>query len=239
MKKFLDYITKDQKGQRIWAILFGSVGTMIAFAMAILFWDSSRELYKNIGPSLSVPIGFLCVYYLGIQKNRGNILGMVANVNELIVNILFGNFGFVAGAVYNGISHVVGFLEWNTNSNESGVTQVRDIKERKGIVTLIFFLVLGTVFVFANWHFNWIGNNDLSSPIFWGNIVILYLGIVAQGAMVLRYRYSWWLWFAVNIIAIPIQFVTGNYVFGVMFIFYELNCVLSLYAQYTSENVEA
>lgn len=238
MIKVLDYITKDPKGQRIWAIIFGSVGTVIAFAMMLLFWNTAESFYKNIGPSLSVPIGFLCVYYLGIQKNRGNILGMIANVNELVVNALFGNFGFVAGAVYNGISHVIGFFEWNTNTNESGVTQVRDIKEKKGITTLIFFLILGTAFVFANWHFNWIGNNDITSLNFWGNIVILYLGIVAQGAMVLRYRYSWWLWFAVNLVAIPIQFASGNYVFGVMFIFYELNCILSLYAQYTTAHIE-
>lgn len=238
MIKFLDYITKDEVGQKRWSIFFGLVGTIIAFLMAILFWNNDIMLYKNIGPSVSVPIGFLCVYYLGIQKNRGNVFGILANINEIIVNTLFGNFGFVIGAIYNGVSHVIGYQDWKNNTNEKGQTKVRDINDKKGLGLLLLFLILGTLFVIMNYVFDWIGDINIYSPIFWGNILIMYLGIVAQGAMVMRYRYAWWLWLITNVFAVPIQIISGNYVFGVMYLFYEINCILALYAQYTSDNVE-
>lgn len=233
-KKSLDYITKNPKGQKQWGIGFAITGTIISITMAILFWKPENSLYQNIGPSISVPIGFLCVYLLGIRKNFGNILGITANINEIAVNTLFGNFGFVMSAIYFGFSHIVGYIDWNKNKEEDGSTSVRDLDMKQGMGTLIFFLVLGTLFIAANWYFKFFGDTSLTSPMFWANVAVMYLSIVAQGTMVLRYRYSWWIWFATNVISIPVQFASGNYVFGVMYIFYEINCILAIYAQYSS-----
>lgn len=233
MRKFLDYITKDAKGQSQFAIVFGIMGTLVALTMTYVFWNNDNAFYQNIGPGLSVPVGFLCVYYLGIRKNIGNVLGFIANINETAINTVFGNFGFVMSAIYFGFSHVVGYIDWSNNTDETGTTAVRDIEKRKGLGTLLFFLALGTVFVLLNIHYQWI-DADVKSPLFWANIVVMYLGIVAQGAMVLRYRYAWWIWFTLNIVAVPVQFISGNYVFAVMYLFYEINCILALYAQYTS-----
>lgn len=240
MIKFLDYITKDPKGQKNWAIFFGLTGTIVAIIMTYLFYDETVSFYKNFGPGLSVPIGFLCVYYLGVQKNRGNILGMAANVNEIGVNLSFSNFGFAISAGYYFITHVFGFFDWRNNTNEKGDTRVRDAKSNKDFMFLIFFLVLATAIVLFLYQ-----DKDLREQvfpgigfIFWGNIIAMYLGIIAQGTMVLRYRYSWIIWITLNFIAIPVQFASGNYIFGVLYSFYQLNAFIGLYAQYTSSNVE-
>lgn len=234
MKKILDYITKDENGQRQFAIVFAIVGTLVAIAVTFISWRVENTFYQNIGPGVSVPIGFLCVYFLGIRKNIGNVLGFVANINEVIVNTLFGNFGFLVSAIYFGFSHIVGFFDWRNNRDENGNTAVRDLDRQKGLGTLVFFLVLSTIFVILNIQFQWI-EADFRSLMFWANLIVMYLSIVAQGAMVLRYRYAWWIWFVLNLFAVPVQFISGNYVFAVMYIFYEINCVLALYAQYTSE----
>lgn len=237
LRKILDYITKDPKGQKQWGIGFAIVGTIVSITIAKVTWNPQGSLYKNIGPSLSVPVGFLCVYLLGMRKNVGNILGITANLNEIAVHTTFGNFGYLISSIYFGISHLFGYIDWNQNKDEDGNTQIRDLDNKNGVKTLFFFLALGTVFVIVNHYFKWFTVTD-NPLVFWGNIVVMYLLIVAQGTMILRYRYSWWIWFASNLISIPLQISTGNYVFAVMFFFYEINCILALYAQYTGVDTQ-
>lgn len=237
LRKSLDYITKNPKGQKQWGIGFAIVGTLVSIAIAIVIWNPQNSLYKNIGPSLTVPIGFLCVYLLGLRKNAGNVLGIMANINEIAVHTIFGNFGYLISSIYFGVSHLFGYIDWNKNKNEDGSTKIRDLDKNQGVGTLLFFLALGTVFVVVNWHFKWFTVTD-KPLVFWGNIIVMYLLIVAQGTMILRYRYSWWIWFASNVISIPIQIESGNYVYAVMFFFYEINCILALYAQYSSDDTK-
>lgn len=231
--KILNYISKNKKGQQHFAIFFVIVGTLIALGITITFWDNEASLYRNIGPGISIPVGLLCVYYLGIQRNFGNFLGILANINEIIVNAMFNNFGFVVSASYFFLSHIIGAFEWNKNKDENNVTRVRDANSTNGKRMIFGFLVIATIFVLLNWSQGWI---VAQTPLlFWLNIIVMYLSIIAQGAMVMRFRYAWWVWFSVNLFAIPTQFISGNYIFGIMYIFYQINCIIALYAQYTTD----
>ncbi|GBU11071.1 hypothetical protein AwErysi_06870 [Erysipelotrichaceae bacterium] len=231
MKRFLDYITLDARGIKIWSIVFGLTGTIFAIILGILFYSPEQSFIQNIVPSISVPIGFLCVYYLGLRKNIGNILGFIANILEFIVNTAFGNFGFYISTIYYGLSHVFGYIDWNKNLDADNKIKVRDLSNKRDLFILVIMLIFSTIFVFIAKIIGLLPF-EVTSFAFIGNILVMYLGIVAQGTMMLRYRYAWFIWIAMNCFAIPIQFLTGNYVYGMMYCFYQLNAFICLYAQY-------
>lgn len=237
IRKNLDYITKNEKGIKQWTIFFGITGVIMATVMTILFYSPEQTFIQNFLPGVSVPVGMLCVYLLGVRKNTGNVLGIIANVFETIINTSFGNFGFVVSAVYYGITHVFGFFDWRKNTDENNNAIIEKLESKRDIITLILVLVFSTVYVYVASINGWI-DTGLSTFMYVANIAIMYIGIIAQGTMVLRYRFSWILWIIFNLIAIPVQFISGNYVFGVMYILYQINALISTYAQYTSENVE-
>lgn len=234
MKKILNYITENDQGVRLWAVVFGSIGTITAIITGFIAYSSTQNIVQNFFPIISVPIGFLCVYFLGMRKNIGNILGFIANLFELCVNIAFNNFGFAISTIYFGCTHVLGFFDWKKNIDEQKNTKIKKLAHSRDFIILLIVLVLSTIIFLLSQYIQYLINPKIEflSWFFWANILAMYLGIVAQGAMILRYRYSWWIWFGLNLIAIPTQFFSGNIVYGVMYCFYQLNVILSLYAQY-------
>jgi len=235
MIRFLNFITKTEKGIKIWSVIFGLIGTLVAIYMTYMFYSPQRTFIQNYLPALSVPIGFLCVYLLGVRKNLGNILGMIVNILESIVNLAFGNFGFVITAVYYETTHIFGYFSWKKNEDKHNSAIIRKMGTKRDKVILIAVLTMSTITVWLLYILKFI-SPEASVFLFAGNIISMYLGIVAQGTMVLRYRHAWIIFFCLNVVAIPIQFISGNVVYGVMYIFYQINVVITLYGQFSKQN---
>lgn len=52
--------------------------------------------------------------------------------------------------------------------------------------------------------------------------------------MILRYTFSWWLWFGANNIWFAVNLANHNSIFLVQTIIYQINCIISIYEWWRS-----
>jgi len=55
------------------------------------------------------------------------------------------------------------------------------------------------------------------------------LSITAQATMILRYSFNWWIWIAVNFVWLIVNLMTGNYIFAIQTMVYQINSFIGLY----------
>lgn len=231
MDKLLRYITEDDRCVKIWLSVFVTMGTISGLVVGIMFWDQSLPFLQNILPIVTTPIGFSCVYLLGNGKNSGNTMGFLSNISEGLVNFMYGNFGLFISVIYYGVTHILGLFDWSRNRGADGRVPVKGINSRQDWIVMIGALVLSTLVTYLMYVTGNIPFNILSFEMI-ANVAVMYLGILAQGLMILRYKFAWWVWVILNVIAIPLNFMTGNAVFAIMYCFYLLNALITLYYQY-------
>ncbi|MGL5041897.1 MAG: nicotinamide riboside transporter PnuC [Culicoidibacterales bacterium] len=234
--KALDYITKNEQGRKRWTVGFTLTGAIVALWSGITSFNEAGSWIQNFLPSISFIVGLLCVFQLGRRKNSGNVLGLIANSLEMIINIAFGAFGFVISTTYFFISHVIGFFDWRNHTDDTGHANIEKLNTSRDFIVLAVMIFLSSAYLVLAFFMGWV---DLTTGPFFiiANIIAMYVGILAQGLMIFRYRISWILWIVLNLFAIPVQFLSGNFVFGCMYILYQINALLTAYAQYTTKTI--
>ena len=70
---------------------------------------------------------------------------------------------------------------------------------------------------------------------FWINVIAFVLSITAQAAMILRYSFNWWLWIIVNFVWLIVNLMSGNYIFAIQTMVYQVNAFVGLYEWHRSE----
>ncbi|HSP84606.1 MAG TPA: nicotinamide mononucleotide transporter family protein, partial [Psychrobacter sp.] len=70
---------------------------------------------------------------------------------------------------------------------------------------------------------------------FWINVIAFVLSITAQAAMILRYSFNWWLWIVVNFVWLIVNLMSGNYIFAIQTMVYQVNAFIGLYEWHRSE----
>ena len=70
---------------------------------------------------------------------------------------------------------------------------------------------------------------------FWINVIAFILSITAQAAMILRYSFNWWLWIISNFVWLTVNLMSGNYIFAIQTMVYQVNSFVGLYEWYRSE----
>ena len=70
---------------------------------------------------------------------------------------------------------------------------------------------------------------------FWINVIAFVLSITAQAAMILRYSFNWWLWITSNFVWLIVNLMSGNYIFAIQTMVYQINSFIGLYEWYRSE----
>lgn len=231
MKNFIRLITEDEKWSKVWFGLFLLMGTISGIVVGVIFWDDKLSFIQNILPIVTTPIGFSCVYLLGVGKNSGNTMGFISNILEGVVNFMYGNFGLFIGVIYYGATHIIGYFDWKKNEKSDGRVVVKDVNSKRDVVVMVSAILFSTFVTWLMYRGDAITFELLSFEMI-ANIAVMYLGILAQGLMILRYKFAWVVWVLLNIVAIPLNFATGNAVFAVMYIFYMINALISLYYQY-------
>lgn len=72
---------------------------------------------------------------------------------------------------------------------------------------------------------------------FWINVLAFVLSITAQTMMILRYSLNWWLWIVVNAVWLIVNLMTGNTIFAIQTVIYQINAFVGLYGWYRSEQL--
>ncbi len=239
--EFFDNITG--KGAKQWILGWFLFGVL---AVGVGFWQFTEHtgldwFYLGVGY-----IGLLCVVSLSFRKNvAGNGLGMAATAGEVVVQGTSGAVGLMLAPLFNFFTHVYGLFYWSKNTDADGDMIPKSASKWVWLITIAFIAIGLALFPVVN---DWLasmgygrvveddGSQFLGSiDFFWINVIAFVLSITAQATMILRYSFSWWLWIAVNFVWLIVNLMTGNIIFAIQTMVYQVNAFVGLYEWYRSE----
>ncbi|WP_227431300.1 nicotinamide riboside transporter PnuC [Psychrobacter sp. I-STPA6b] len=230
--KLLDNITGK------WAVHW-TIGWFIAGVIALStgFWKFTQHTgldWFYLGVSF---IGLLCVVSLSFRKNiLGNGLGLLANIGEIIVQFTSGAVGLMLTPAFNSTTHVAGLFYWSKHSDGDGQMIPQSANKLVWLVTIAFIVIGLFLFPYINqlmdqYQFLNIDNDQF----YWINVAAFVVAITAQATMIMRYAFSWWLWIISNVIWLSVNLITGNYIFAIQTMVYQVNAIVGLYEWYRNE----
>lgn len=191
-------------------------------------------------------IGMLCVLALAFRKNiSGNSLGITANIGEVISQGASGATGLMIAPLYYMWTHVYGLFYWAKNQDADGNMIPKRANGYIWLVTIIFIVIALFLFPLINDHlqqYSFIEKGDDAAlrlgnfVISWYqiNIIAFVIAVSAQTTMILRYSFSWWLWFISNFVWLIVNIANHNTIFAVQTIIYQINCVIGIYEWWRS-----
>lgn len=191
-------------------------------------------------------IGMLCVLALAFRKNiSGNGLGITANIGEVIVQGGSGATGLMLAPLYYMWTHVYGLFYWAKNKDADGNMIPKRASSYIWLITIVFIAVALFLFPFINDHlqqYSFIekGDDIALTVAGWSlswyhiNIIAFVIAVTAQTTMILRYAFSWWLWFISNIVWLVVNVANHNTIFAVQTMIYQVNCVIGIYEWWRS-----
>ncbi|WP_127959925.1 nicotinamide riboside transporter PnuC [Serratia microhaemolytica] len=229
MKQALTWITKTPEGISFWSKCYLTIGAIIAIIVGVVTWESywtTLAIFVSVG-------GYACVYYLGLRKNIGNVIGLVVNVGDGCIQFQYQAFGLAIAPVYYFMTHLIGLVSWNKHKDKDDKATLNHDK-RSAFLSFIVFGVIGSAILFYLYRQDYF--KEFSSFFFLMNILGMLIGIVAQGLMIMRFRMAWWGWFLANVFWLIINFMTGNWVYFFQTIWYQVNVLITLYDQYTLDD---
>lgn len=191
-------------------------------------------------------IGMLCVLSLAFRRNiSGNSLGITANIGEAISQGASGATGLMMAPLYYMWTHVYGLYYWAKNKDADGNMIPKRANSYIWLITIIFMVIALYLFPIINDHlqeYSFIEKGDDAAVTLGGlniswyqiNIIALVIAVSAQTTMILRYSFSWWLWFIANIVWLTVNLANHNTIFAVQTIIYEINCIVGIYEWWRS-----
>lgn len=232
-----------------WALQW-TIGWFICgvIALSIGFWQFTDHKLLDwfyLGVSL---VGLVCVVSLSFRKNvMGNGLGMAATAGEVVVQATSGAVGLMLAPLFNFFTHLYGLFYWSKNTDLDGDMIPKSASKWIWMVTIAFIGIGLALFPVVN---DWLAQrgyvvveNDGSQflgmiDFFWINVLAFVLSITAQATMILRYSFNWWIWIAVNFVWLIVNLMTGNYIFAIQTMVYQVNAFVGLYEWHRSEQVQ-
>ncbi|UNU74027.1 nicotinamide riboside transporter PnuC [Moraxella nasovis] len=226
-----------------WILLWFALGAIALFLGFLLTTTQSGLDWFYLAVSL---IGLLCVVGLSFRKNvLGNGMGMLATAGEVIVQGTSGAVGLMLAPLFNFFTHVYGVYYWRKNTDADGEMIPKSANKYVWVTTIIFVAVGLLLFPVIN---DWLiargygvieddGSRFFGVSFFAINVVAFVLSITAQVMMILRYSFNWWIWIAVNGVWLIVNLMSGNYIFAIQTMVYQVNAIVGLYGWYRSEHL--
>lgn len=203
------------------------------------FWTTTEQTALDWFYLLVSVIGLLCVVSLSFRKNiAGNGLGMLATAGEVIVQATSGAVGLMLAPLFNFFSHAYGVKYWANNTDADGNMIPKSANKYVWLLTIGFIIVGLALFPMINRWLDAQGYGVIDDDgsqflgmidFFWINVVAFVLSITAQATMILRYSFNWWLWIVVNAVWLIVNIMTGNTIFAIQTVIYQVNAVVGLY----------
>ena len=232
--KLLDNLTGK------WAIQW-IIGWFIfgVIALSSGFWLTTEHTQLDwfyLGVSL---VGLVCVVSLSFRRNvMGNGLGMLATAGEVVVQGTSGAVGLMLAPLFNFFTHAYGLAYWAKNTDPDGNMVPKSATKWVWIVTLAFITIGLAMFPMVN---DWLAQRGYAVvqddgsqflgmiDFYWINVFAFVLCITAQATMILRYSFNWWIWISVNFVWLIVNLMTGNYIFAIQTMVYQINSFIGLY----------
>lgn len=243
---FLDNITgfgkRDWTAQ--WVVAWFICGVCALFTGFWLTTERAGLDWFYLGVSV---IGLLCVVGLSFRKNLvGNGLGVLATAGEVVVQATSGAVGLMLAPMFNFFTHAYGMMNWRAHTDNDGNMIPKSANKYIWSVTVVFIAAGLALFPIIN---EWLiaqgygviaddGSKFLGViSFFWINVVAFVLSITAQVTMILRYSFNWWLWILVNVVWLIVNVMSGNIIFAIQTMIYQVNAIVGLYGWHRSESL--
>lgn len=224
---------------------FGEVLPDIAFHLFGQSYPISNTAFQTFKLIVAL-IGMLCVLALAFRRNiSGNSLGITANIGEVISQGASGATGLMMAPLYYMWTHVYGLFYWAKNKDADGNMIPKRANGYIWVLTLLFMAAALYLFPIINDHlqqYSFIDKSSDTAFAFAGialswyqiNIIALAIAVAAQTTMILRYSFSWWVWFAANIVWLIVNIANQNTIYAVQTMVYQVNCVVGIYEWWKS-----
>ncbi len=238
--QLLDNITG--KWATPWMIIWFICGVL---ALSAGFWVTTEHLALDWFYLIVSFIGLICVVSLSFRKNvAGNGFGMAATAGEVVVQATSGAVGLMLAPLFNFFTHAYGLFYWSKHTDVDGDMVPKSANKWVWLVTASFIIIGLLLFptvnaLLAKYGFAVVEkDNSLFLgfiSFFWINVIAFVLSITAQAAMILRYSFNWWLWIVVNFVWLIVNLMSGNYIFAIQTMIYQINAIVGLYEWHRSE----
>lgn len=238
--QLLDNITGKWAMQ--WIVIWFICGVIALSAGFWLTTDHTALDMFYLGVSF---VGLVCVVSLSFRKNvMGNGLGMAATAGEVVVQATSGAVGLMLAPLFNFFTHVYGIFYWSKHTDPDGDMIPKSANKAVWLITAVF-IVLGLALfptvnsLLASYGYAVVEDDNSKFlgfiSFFWINVIAFVLSITAQAAMILRYSFNWWLWIIVNFVWLIVNLMSGNYIFAIQTMIYQINAFIGLYEWQRSE----
>ncbi len=230
MNKIVNWFKKEYVKGWNWfdyTFLFGLliVQTVICF---ILF-DTGMGLFWNVFSLIASFIGTLATIICAKGKISYYLWGFIQTIMFLILNVYMRLWVESAEQVYYLVTMIIGVFVWKKNINNKN-EEIRSKKLNKKQLLLTFSgLIAASVGIYIVDKYVLLGNQPLLDT------MSLSIAIIANLLCSLCYKEQWILWFILDIIQTIMYFLVGNYVLGIMYIGWTINCLYGWY-QWNKKN---
>ncbi len=127
----------------------------------------------------------------------------------------------VAMNIFYLLSQFYGFFFWKHRMNANKVQARR--------LSLGFFALISGVSLIVSTLTGWLLGVYTTDSQPWLDAFTTIPAIVAQVLMVMAYREQWYLWLFVDILAVIMWIVAGNYALAALYLFWCVNCLYGLH----------
>lgn len=238
--QLLDNITGKWSMQ--WIVIWFVCGVV---ALSTGFWLTTEHNTLDLFYLIVSFIGLVCVVSLSFRKNiMGNGFGMAATTGEVVVQATSGAVGLMLAPLFNFFTHVYGIFYWSKHTDSDGNMVPKSASKWIWLITATFIGIGLALFptvnnLLASYGFAVVEDDNSNFlgliSFFWINVLAFVLSITAQAAMILRYSFSWWLWIVMNFVGLIVNMMSGNYIFAIQTIVYQVNSFVGLYEWHRSE----
>lgn len=235
-------------GQKDWTAHW-IIAWFIAGAVALFvgFWQTTDRTGLDWFFLAVSYVGLLCVVGLSFRKNKmGNGFGLIATLGEVVVQGSHGAVGLMLAPLMNFFTHVYGIIFWAKNTDADGDMLPKSANKYVWALSIVFIIVGIALFPVLN---DWLATRQLSIyqddgstflgvSFFWVNVIAFVLSVTAQATMIMRYSFNWYLWILVNFVWLIVNLITGNLIFAIQTMVYQVNAFVGLYGWYKSESLQ-
>lgn len=233
MNKFKNWFKREYVLGWNWfdyTFLFGllAVQTVICF---ILF-DTGLGLFWNIFSLIASFVGTLATIICAKGKMSYYIWGFIQTGMFLVLNVYLRLWVESAEQLYYLITMAAGVFIWKKNiNNKSQEINSKKLNKKQLIITISSLLIASVgIYFLDKYVLN--GNQPLLDT------MSLSIAIIANILCSLCYKEQWYLWFVLDIIQTIMYFLVGNYVLGIMYIGWTINCIYGYYQWSKKKEIE-
>ncbi|MFJ4208519.1 nicotinamide riboside transporter PnuC [Paenarthrobacter sp. NPDC089675] len=208
---------------------------------ALLDWMNSAAVPNLFGSPVSwiEVIGFVtgaaCVYGVARQKLWSWPVGIVNNLAFMVLFLGAGLYGDTVLQVIFGVVGAYGWFNWvrgNRNTAAKDDLPIRDASGRE-IIWAVGITAAATALVGLMLAL------ETNSTVPWPDAFILAASLVATWGQAKKILQQWYVWIIVDVVSVPLYFVKGLTLTGILYIGFLALCVYGLIDWKRVRRVEA